>query len=1243
MRDLAHAVADTSVATFSGWNATAESSGRPNTGDARYAGRINELTHRWDAASRTASQRQWSAGRIGAKHGESGDEDAERALRSVGPARGALLPVRVRAGRAAPRHAVAPVTEAAPEETAGHRDVIAEPMPPRWEVRKHYTLVQTFRALSSCASPFAHASQIASDLFAVSTYPHYTQPQRDALQVTAVVTDQLAGLSPHVFLLQSVCKVFGFIADLLDDKMLSAGDLLDMSMLSRHLMTLKRIRAPLYVKPKILPPRRRRPATAPVHAHAATKPQSQPAVEPGAAGLDGQYAGAKASAPRVPDVSRLQESDERAITSLTFIYSEPAETDLHSPAVDAEGDSRGPAVGGAQDTAEEDFVAARARESIGAEAEREWAAMRRIASGIPAAQTQWAYVQSVPLRRRPGPLAQWATVPVSEYGVPGVDVTGRASGERFSDKGRDYLHLDGHALALRELLPGDPWIVDNRAYPYQAGTASDRLPPLPMWKNSDGWTPQEPLLRDVPEVHRAVVSEDGYIRYRDRKFIQVDGARVEVARQGIDGELSLYPLAQSLPDNVSAADSLQIMHSPDGRHWIEGAQGYYPLRFDLALGEFYVVDKRGWPEHRTLLDFDPWRQRWAAGVERRVSGYAEVLATRYGEDDVERAVTDNEASIDSLPSSEDGARADGNVAEDVFAYQDAHTAESDDRAQASRPTPPFPPYVTQATGLEREFGLFGHYGLYIKNFPFLTSDKIPWGASPRRKLRHGLRDAFYAMEFTSVVPANRMDKALREGLAPTVLNFRKSLRGLYPSAAKWHRMTLPEKQYEVGLMIDLAYRKSENDMWPCLVGYCNEIADVMLHALGNSRHGLRNNVLQLALQNQAGVKGTHVVLIYVDDPAALALFGDLTLRDVRFQRSRPTISDTEFYAWLLRHRDSVLLIDAWATNKLLDISAAESIDAVRTQLSPTLLEAGFHMTGLQSQFTVRAVLPERPQSATRGRREQPRPRAIHSVAATWEVLADWALTGALPTFVSPRALRGDLCAAAEQPGVPPRRRALLRTLASEIGAAGRNASAVVGVDRRLLTMAGFAALALMETPGGSTTDRGRDTTVQPDVSAMFDATSETTTSDANGGSEMAETIDTTRAMDSADAIDTNHSTNRTDTTHGVDSSDGITEVDAVAERNMTRVGEVAAHMPTIAALSAYQPASLPETNGSALVQAGLTTYLWMQDGRYYAVREILPGTVFIVDPDESPFGRPPLPPIPLERTGPIWRLAGRYG
>lgn len=960
---------------------------------------IETLQQRWDAASHTAVRRQWTVAPEGSRlcadaadadHGTRAEADAHGAPTASTDDRRAAAFLRhmTRQRRATAGRGDATST-AVPVEAPS--DVVVVPVPRHWEIRTKYTLVEVLRGLSSCSAPFTHASQLADDLFAVSTHPNYTASQRAMIRTGAIVADQLTGLAPQVFLLQSVCKLFRILADLIEAKPITPGDILDINMLGRHLMVLKRLRSPLYVNPKFAPPRQRRPTGALGIARVKT-PLHRPAAASDAVGPEAHHAAVyygeqAAGRPGTPPLW----ADEMAPaqTTLEFFYTEVAEREvaasnerLAGSGHDAETPGRPPS---------RQAVPPPARESSPAQLDAERAAIRRIAADVAPAPVQWTRVKSVPLRRRTDLAGQWERFPVSAYQVRGIDLSGTAPGERFRQNGRDYLHIEGAAVAVRELLPGELWIVDNRVYP-DTPSSAERLPPLPLWKNSGGWAVQEPELIDAPDAHGMPVSDDGYVRVQRRTFVQIDGVRVETSRVGIDDEATLRPLAQPLPDPVPGADAMQIIWAADGQPWIEGEHGYYRLRFDLDQQEFHVVGAQaadGASDHAPrLVDFDVQRHRWSAiadkGARDGPMPYGDTPSSPRGNAPADEATFFDRAgpSVDArvrqeapLASADDIASVPGAPARERMAPR-AESEDLDDTEEAveaqgavASDREPFPAlaYDAKQTRLEREFALFGHYARNIKKLPFLSSARIGPGASLRRKLRRGLREALFALEDESMVPVNRMDRNVRLDFTPQVLGFRQSLRGLYPSLAKWRGMTLQEKQYEVGIMVDLAYTKAGPDMWPCLAGYCHEIADVMLNALTVPRQKLRENLLQVALADQAGVKGTHVILVYADDAATLSVFGDLSLRDVRFQRSRPTLSDAEFYSWLLQHRDSVLLIDAWSTTKFVDLSNVQTVEAVRDQLRPNLFEAGFEVAPNLSRFQVSAVLPERPELTPRRR------------------------------------------------------------------------------------------------------------------------------------------------------------------------------------------------------------------------------------------------------------------------------------
>ncbi|WP_347555587.1 hypothetical protein [Robbsia sp. KACC 23696] len=1133
-------------------------------------------------------------------------------------------------------------------------EVVSEPVPRQWRVRTHHTLAEATRALSSCSAPFSHASQLADDLFAASDNPAFTAERRETLRDTAVVADRVSGMAPSVFYLQSICKMFGIAANLLEGKPMTPNDVLDINILSRSLVSIERMAVPLHARETALP-------------EAAKARES--AVDPfpgGGFARSGPDASKMAPLPAARDVDF--DLEETALTSLDLFYQEPGDVLSGAPADGVDADPRADgaldraAAGGTSPIEQaaagpspvgsvEEIPRGAAPPVIApAPLDAEDAAMQQIASVIRPASLQWTKVQTVPVRRTSGPQPQWETFALAEYAASRIDVTGRADGERFVVEGHTYVYLDGHALAVRELLPGLWWVVDNHHRPMGAGGAAHRLPPLPLRARGLRLTVVRPHWEDVPDVHDAAVGVDGYIRHHGRKFVEIDGMRVEASLRRIDGEHVISDFARPLPDMVVGSDAMQIITSSDGSRWIEGEYGYYRLRYDLRLREFYVTEPGDiGPDaapRRALVDFDARRHRWTALVGRRHSGYEDMLAVGYRQmaEQLEGDVEARGSAIEAIEPSEPGGAAareeEAGMTSGTQALQagraplsepsglspssplergdSADVDEFDDSVSDSRETsvssgntdesgssPPFPLYASRETGLEREFALFGHYAENLKRFPFFTRRHPGESLRPRNRLRHGLRLTFERLRATSMVAVNRMEPEIRAAMVPKVLSLRHRLRDLYPSAKQWYGMTLMEKQREVAHMIRVAYKEAAGDMWPCLSGYCNEIADVVLSGLINIKPKLRSHLMELALYDRRGVKGTHVMLVYAERPVTLRAFVDLASRDVQVQHTRPTFSEAEFYDWLLTNKESVLLIDAWATGKLLDLSGATSADMVRNELLPNLQEAGFELKD-SPQFQVRAVLPQRPHNAAgRPRREPDGMRALTSVPASWELFAGWAVSGRLPAGTSAAALGADLAAAAASPTVDVGRQTLLRRLAEEIMPVSRNGTAALGIDRRTLTMAGRAALALLDIPR------------LPVVAADGGTTASAAYATEAGVTEVA----------------------MTDASVNEDADPGTSAATATRTPSDTTEGRM---LTPDARLSAYR-SMVPSDDDHSMVKAlGANSYVWMPDGLYYAVREIMPGRLFIVDPNDSPFGRPALPSIPLERDGAVWRVAGGH-
>jgi hypothetical protein len=813
-------------------------------------------------------------------------------------------------------------------------------------------------------------------MWALSSHPRFTAEGRALLHNVATIADQLAALAPQVFTLQSVCGLFRIAADLLDGKPPEAGDVMGVNSFGRQLMSFMRVDGPLH-RSKEMP--------------GASRTEERQTVESSASKSGAGVS--RTAADGVPAIAMPRHKPPVSIAAVEALPGEPKGVALPGPA---------------STTLEIAYVEG-VEPPLGAAPEvltyampyAEDAAIRHIAAAHAPARVQWARLQTVPIHRSPRMRGHWDYFPLSEYRVPDIDMRNRVAGALFDMDGRRYISLEGYALEVRAFSEGDLWIVNERLGFDRLSGVGDRYPPLPLRQDGERWALQRPRIDRVDSDVPVEVGRDGFYRYRNRKYVTLAGERVEVPRASIEGEQAIVQWAHPLTEALPGADAMQIIRLPDGSHWIEGNVGYYRLRFDLDLHEFYVTDARDTGAgNKVLVDFDVARRQWTALVERRNSGYANerqpdemtvgAPVPDSGEAVLEQDNTVPEPAnpIDREPAARvpfregelpetpldwteaDGVDIDGDLyasleqfAEDPLnlPLERAEGREGGPSPQGAGEREGLPVFETSRTGLEREFALFAHYAQYLKHFAFFTSPQAAPHISLRRTLRRRLRVAFQGLEATAMVAVNRMEPYARRAFTPVVLHLRRRINALYPSESRWHLMTIQEKQAEVALMVRIAYRETRSAMWPCLVGYCNEIADLALYTLTARKPTLRRHVLQVALRDDDGIRCTHVMLVYADEPAAFDVFGDFSTQDIATQRTRPSLDEPAFCDWLLQNRDSVLLVDAWSTNKILDLTRAETTIDVRGALLPNLMEAGFDIYDMP-RFKVRALLPERPKT-----------------------------------------------------------------------------------------------------------------------------------------------------------------------------------------------------------------------------------------------------------------------------------------
>ncbi|WP_347555589.1 hypothetical protein [Robbsia sp. KACC 23696] len=914
-----------------------------------YPMRLERVTRQWDGAVRTAAQRRWS----------------------VAPPVATLLARSRRTARLEDRDAMSPPTAMPVDE------VVSEVAPGAWSIRTEYTLAQALRALGSCRAPFTQASQIVDELFSVATHPRYTVEQRVLLRRAAMIIDQLAALASQVFLMQSVCNLFRIVADILDGNPLSGSDAMDVNTLGRYVISLKRADTPRPVLGRGLSTRQGKPGSADIGGAIGAR---HPGGKTSADLSKGQGIGGKGASDGVAEAAA--EGDTQPDETDALMVPGPARTTLEmhyggvdDPLADAPPEAHA-------------YLPSRVPEDR-AMPSAEDAAIRDIVAGVAPARVQWTRVQTVPIRRNARMKTHWEPFALSDYRVADIDVRDRAQGEVFVVDGQRYLRLEGYALAVREFQSGALWIVDHRLATDGTSLPGDRYPPLPLRRNGNRWEREQPSVKHATPGAPAVAGQDGFFRYLNRKFVALGEDRVEVSRAVIDGEHALAGLAHAIHEPMPGGNAMQIIQLADGSHWIEGGLGYYRLRFDLAVHEFYVTDADAnarQPASRVLVDFDIQRRKWgvleireggaavdglalddpmplaaaSVAVDAPASRDAHVPEAGLGHASIDEALALFHEAVNGADRAHADAFDDLGVAADDGFSPEADLGPSQGRQHENPGSMVgLPAFDSDKTGLDREFALFAHYARNLKHFAFFFTAQPAPLVLQRRALRHRLTAAFNGLEATAMVAVNRMPPSIRQKLTPAVLSLRRRVLGLYPPERLWREMTVQEKQYEVGLMIRQAYRQTRSEMWPCLQGYCNEIADLLLHALTTGNAKLRRNLLQIALRDEDGIRGSHVMVAYADEPAAFEVLADLSERDLRAQRTAPTLDEATFCEWLLQNRDNVLLIDAWSTHKIVDLTAAKSVADVRGELLPNLMEAGFDVYG-SPRFTVRALLPERP-------------------------------------------------------------------------------------------------------------------------------------------------------------------------------------------------------------------------------------------------------------------------------------------
>jgi hypothetical protein len=214
-----------------------------------------------------------------------------------------------------------------------------------------------------------------------------------------------------------------------------------------------------------------------------------------------------------------------------------------------------------------------------------WASGESVRRAKPA---QFATLDGVPLLWSPDANDTWAWRLLPPYLYAELIAVPVHSSTYFTREGQGYLQMFGCTFAVAALRDEKLWAI---------GPPGDSLPPMPLVQfdlpnaivnattTANAWAfavpreDDEALSASLLDGFAASLlpSEDGFVRWQNKKFICYNERLRAVAPVTIQGEERIRTLAVAVPAPLGAPDRQGILHASDGRRLIEGQYGYYPL------------------------------------------------------------------------------------------------------------------------------------------------------------------------------------------------------------------------------------------------------------------------------------------------------------------------------------------------------------------------------------------------------------------------------------------------------------------------------------------------------------------------------------------------------------------------------------------------------------------------------------------------------------------------------------------
>lgn len=248
------------------------------------------------------------------------------------------------------------------------------------------------------------------------------------------------------------------------------------------------------------------------------------------------------------------------------------------------------------------------------------------------------------------------------------------------------------------------------------------------------------------------------------------------------------------------------------------------------------------------------------------------------------------------------------------------------------------------------FDNLDHYRAQLRNIPFLHD---------RHKLKYALSSLLGTLRELRIVSFNQpwagpVTPELREHLYEARAAVSEQLYDI----KGWDALSALQKQYADAKAQALMLRTFKDDLGVPPVGLCGEHAGLAFHSMPT--HMKRDgSMTRMTFREFPGTGRNHEALLIAKSADLIQPFlGDITKRGVDALRGLIVRSRAEFAQYLYEHRDDLMIVDTWGSQRLIAFDTADSPEDALMQIYRNLREAGFGR-GHSADFSVSASVPKR--------------------------------------------------------------------------------------------------------------------------------------------------------------------------------------------------------------------------------------------------------------------------------------------